>query len=223
MQTDLTDIDWYFVLKVIFNLSLAAVIGGLIGNERGRHGRAAGMRTHIIVCIGASLTSMMSLFANQITGDTGDIFRISAQVVSGIGFLGAGMIILKNNSVITGLTTAAGIWTTSIIGIAIGYGFYLGAVSAAVFCLAATVLLSKLERRRKFFTVIYIELDDMYKTNQVLDILTEKLSFDFSYRVVQPKSGYSGHIGIEIMINKRTDYSIKELINTENIVYAVEE
>ena len=100
-------------------------MGGLIGNERGRHGRAAGMRTHM----------------------TGDIFRISAQVVCGVGFLGAGMIILKNNSVITGLTTAAEIWTTSIIGMAI---VYIGAITAAVFCLGLRCFCQSLRRGENF-------------------------------------------------------------------------
>ena len=108
--------------------SLAAVlIGALIGSERARHGRAAGMRTHILVCLGACMTSMTSLFVSDVLGNTGDVFRIGSQVISGIGFLGAGMIILKNNNVITGLTTAAGVWTTGTIGIALGYGYYIGA------------------------------------------------------------------------------------------------
>ena len=217
------EIDWEFLIRVIFNLLLSVVIGGLIGNERGRHGRAAGMRTHIIVCLGAALTSMMSVYMNKAAGDSGDVFRISAQVVCGVGFLGAGMIILKNNSVITGLTTAAGIWTTSIIGIAIGYGFYIGAIAAAVFCLGATVLLSKLEKGRKFLIVYYIEIDDMYKTNEVIDVLTQNLNVEFTYRVTAPKSGYGGHIGMDIIINKRTDINVKIFRDMENIVYAVEE
>ena len=216
-------IDWELVLRVVLNLLLATAIGGLIGNERGRHGRAAGMRTHIIVCLGAALTSMMSVYVNKAAGDSGDVFRISAQVVCGVGFLGAGMIILKNNSVITGLTTAAGIWTTSIIGIAIGYGFYIGAIAAAVFCLGATVLLSKLEKGRKFLIVYYIEIDDMYKTNEVIDRLISKLNVEFTYRVTAPKSGYDGHLGIDIIINKRTDIDVKTFGNMENIVYAVKE
>ena len=166
---------------------------------------------------------MMSLFADREYGETGDILRISAQVVCGVGFLGAGMIILKNNSVITGLTTAAGIWTTSIIGIAIGYGFYIGAIAAAVFCLGSTVLLSKLEKGRKFLIVFYIEIDDMYKTNEVIDRLIGKLNVEFTYRVTAPKSGYDGHLGIDIIINKRTDIDVKTFGNMENIVYAVEE
>ena len=217
------EIDWEFLIRVIFNLLLSVVIGGLIGNERGRHGRAAGMRTHIIVCLGAALTSMMSVYMNKVVGDSGDVFRISAQVVCGVGFLGAGMIILKNNSVITGLTTAAGIWTTSIIGIAIGYGFYIGAIAAAVFCLGARVLLSKLEKGRKFLIVYYIEIDDMYKTNEVIDVLTQNLNVEFTYRVAAAKSGYDGHLGMDIIINKRTDINVKIFRDMENIVYAVEE
>ena len=140
-------IDWELVLRAVLNLLLATAIGGLIGNERGRHGRAAGMRTHIIVCLGAALTSMMSLFADREYGETGDIFRISAQVVCGVGFPGAGMIILKNNSVITGLTTAAEIWTTSIIGMAI---VYIRAITAAVFCLGLRCFCQSLRRGENF-------------------------------------------------------------------------
>ena len=96
------------ILSTVLRSLAAVIIGGLIGSERARHGRAAGMRTHILVCLGACMTSMTSMFVSDSLGNNGDVFRIPAQVVSGIGFLGAGMIILKNNNVITGLTTAAG-------------------------------------------------------------------------------------------------------------------
>ena len=95
--------------SAVFRIFLAVLLGGIIGLERGHHGRAAGLRTHILVCLGSALTSMMSVYVSQILGNGGDILRIPAQVISGIGFLGAGMIILKNNNVITGLTTAAGV------------------------------------------------------------------------------------------------------------------
>ena len=103
------------ILSTVLRSLAAVVIGGLIGSERARHGRAAGMRTHILVCLGACMTSMTSMFVSDVLGNNGDVFRIPAQVVSGIGFLGAGMIILKNNNMITGLTTAAGVWTTATI------------------------------------------------------------------------------------------------------------
>lgn len=96
------------ILSTVLRSLAAVIIGGLIGSERARHGRAAGMRTHILVCLGSCMTSMTSMFVSDSLGKNGDVFRIPAQVVSGIGFLGAGMIILKNNNMITGLTTAAG-------------------------------------------------------------------------------------------------------------------
>ena len=123
--------------------SLAAVlIGSLIGSERARHGRAAGMRTHILVCLGSCMTAMTSVYISQTLG-VGDASRIPAQVISGIGFLGAGMIILKANNIITGLTTAAGVWTTATIGIAVGYGYYVGAIIVTVLFLATIILFAK--------------------------------------------------------------------------------
>jgi putative Mg2+ transporter-C (MgtC) family protein len=109
--------------QITIRAILAIIVGCLIGAERAKHGRAAGMRTHILVCLGAAMTSMTSLYVSEVLNYGGDVLRIPAQVISGIGFLGAGMIILKNNNTIVGLTTAAGIWATATIGIAIGYGF----------------------------------------------------------------------------------------------------
>ena len=95
------------IINTIISSLAAVIIGGLIGSERARHGRAAGMRTHILVCLGSCMTAMTSMYVSQTLG-VGDVLRLPAQVISGIGFLGAGMIILKPNNVITGLTTAAG-------------------------------------------------------------------------------------------------------------------
>ena len=92
-------IDWMFLLKAFLRLFASVVIGLIIGGERAKHGRAAGMRTHTLVALGACLTSLMSVYINEVLGTGGDIMRISAQVVSGIGFLGAGMIIIKNNDI----------------------------------------------------------------------------------------------------------------------------
>jgi len=215
--------DYDFLIKVIFRSFLAVVIGSLIGSERARHGRAAGMRTHILVCIGAALTSMISIYVSQIMGNDGDVLRISAQVISGIGFLGAGMIVLKNNNVITGLTTAAGVWTTSVIGIAVGYGFYAGAVTVTALFLITIILFAKFERRKKSTKVIYIEIDDMYKANAVLDALAGKIPVEFSYHINAPKSGKGGNLGITLIIEKPTDFCNRELLEIENTVYVEEE
>lgn len=214
------ELDLDFLFKVVVRLLLAVVVGTVIGSERARHGRAAGMRTHILVCVGAALTSMVSIYAQQFLSNNGDVLRLSAQVISGIGFLGAGMIILKNNNVITGLTTAAGVWTTSVIGIAIGCGFYTGAVVATLFCLLTVILLGKFEKSKKITEVIYIEVDDMYLTNELVDRIREEHNLSLTFHTSAPKSGFSGHIGVYLIIDTKGQVDIKKLLETEHIVYA---
>lgn len=202
---------------------LAVLIGGIIGSERARHGRAAGMRTHILVCLGAALTSMTSMYVANVLGNNGDVFRISAQVISGVGFLGAGMIILKNNNMITGLTTAAGVWTTGAIGVAVGYGFYAGAAVVTVLFLLTIVLFAKFERKTKSAEVIYIETDDMYRTNAIITELKALIKEPFSFQTITPKSGQSGHLGLNVVIEKRIDLDVANLCEINNVVFAVED
>ena len=211
------------ILSTVLRSLAAVVIGGLIGSERARHGRAAGMRTHILVCLGACMTSMTSMFVSDVLGNNGDVFRIPAQVVSGIGFLGAGMIILKSNNIITGLTTAAGVWTTATIGVALGYGYYVGAVSVTVLFLSTIVLFARFERKRKAAEVIYIEIDNAYKVNAVLKELEREIPESFTYRIFAPKSGNQGSVGLNVVIDKRIDMDVSCLSSVENIVFAVEE
>ncbi|MFR7855687.1 MAG: MgtC/SapB family protein, partial [Acutalibacteraceae bacterium] len=161
------------IIETLIRAAAAVVIGSLIGSERARHGRAAGMRTHILVCLGACMTSMTSMYVADILGSDGDVFRIPAQVISGIGFLGAGMIILKSNNMITGLTTAAGVWTTATIGVALGYGYYIGAAVVTVLFLSTIILFARFERKRKSAEVIYVEIDDPYRVNAVLGRMKE--------------------------------------------------
>lgn len=210
------------IAQVLIRSVLAVVIGGLIGTERAKHGRAAGMRTHILVCLGAMLTAMIGVYSNAKYGG-GDIMRISAQVVSGVGFLGAGMIILKNGNVITGLTTAAGVWTTATIGMALGYGFYEGALIVAFLFLATVILFAKLERRKKSFEIVYVECDDMYRLNALLDDLNTVIKTDYSTHIVSSKSGKDGNIGIHIVINGRSLNDFNDILKLPNVVYVTDE
>jgi len=216
-------LDYEFILQVFLRSLFAVIIGGLIGSERAKHGRAAGMRTHILVCLGSCLTSMISIFAAQYLGNNGDLTRISAQVISGIGFLGAGMIILKNNNVITGLTTAAGVWTTSVIGIALGFGFYAGAVIVTVLFLIAIILFARFERKKKSTEVFYIEIDDMYETNRIMQDITKKLNMSYSHHINAPKSMCQGHLGINLVLDKHIKFDILELLEIKGIVFVEEE
>ena len=119
---------WSVALRIL----LALLIGGCIGSERGRHGRAAGLRTHILVCLGSTMTTLIGLYSTNMLGSVGDPMRIGAQVVSGISFLGVGTIMVRNRSHVTGLTTAAGLWATACIGLGVGAGFYWAALLATI-------------------------------------------------------------------------------------------
>ena len=213
--------NWMFLLKIAIRLILSVIVGLIIGSERAKHGRAAGMRTHTLVALGACLTSLMSVYLSEVVGVQGDIMRISAQVISGIGFLGAGMIIIKNNDIITGLTTAAGVWTTSIIGISLGYGFYTGAIICTVLFLISVVLFSKFEKRKKPAETVYVEISDLYKTNNVVDEIVEILNGDLSYNVIPAKSGTLGHIGLIVISGKVVDIEILRKIEAVAFVTEV--
>lgn len=151
--------------EIIIRLLLATIVGGITGIERERSNKVAGFRTHILVSLGACIASITSLdlFLQFHTISNLDPARLSAQVLSGIGFLGAGTILKTSNRVV-GLTTAAGIWSTACIGIAIGYGYYfLGIVSWLILLIVLYILKfmdSLLKRTKSGKIVLKIEDDD---------------------------------------------------------------
>jgi putative Mg2+ transporter-C (MgtC) family protein len=129
-------------IEFFVRLALAALLGGMIGLERERSQQAAGLRTHMIVALGAALITIISIKIGTMYGN--DRGRIAAQIVSGIGFLGAGAIMRYGTSV-KGLTTAACLWTAAGIGMATGAGYYAGAAVATLLTLVATFVMGKLE------------------------------------------------------------------------------
>lgn len=216
-------IDWVYLGKVILRLVLAVLMGSVIGNERAKHGQSAGTRTHLLVCLGAALTALISVYLSEVMGSTGDLTRISAQVISGIGFLGAGMIMIKHNNMIKGLTTAAGVWTTSIIGIALGYGFYYGAVVAFILFMAAIIMFSKLENSRISRVAAYVEIDDMASANKVIREMEELFGKNYSHRIIAARSGNVEHLGIDIEIDKKLHFDMNQLCEMEHVLYVDEE
>lgn len=130
--------------EIALRLGLAVLFGGLVGFEREFHNRPAGFRTHILVCVGSALIMMVSAYGFA-EGAGADPSRIAAQVVTGIGFLGAGTILQQRGS-IRGLTTAASIWVVSGIGLAVGVGFYLGAATATFVVLISLLFLGRIDR-----------------------------------------------------------------------------
>jgi len=147
-------------LAVALRVFAAALLGGLMGWERGLKNRAAGLRTYMLVCVGSCLIMLTNQFIYQSFG-TGDPVRMGAQVVSGIGFLGAGTIIVTRRHQIKGLTTAAGLWADAGVGLALGIGFYEGAVVGAITVLIVMTLMqhmdSKMHRKSRSLD-IYFEM-----------------------------------------------------------------
>ena len=204
--------DFNYV-TICIRLILAILAGGIIGNERGRHGSAAGLRTHILVCIGSAMTALTGYYIYYTLNISGDVMRLAAQVVSGIGFLGAGMIIVKNSNVVTGLTTAAGMWATAAIGIALGYGFYSGAIVATVACVFTAAFLTRLERKRKKTAHIYLEVDLSKNINNITDTIRNDIDPEALIESVSPKSNVSNSIGLYVTVsNPKSVVSVKEQI-----------
>lgn len=217
-------------VSIALRLFLAMIVGGLIGIERGKQGRAAGMRTHILVCIGAALTVMIGFYARLKLGITNsDPLRISAQVISGIGFLGVGTILVKGRFQITGLTTAACVWATATIGLALGAGFYEGALLSFLAIFLTVTLLHKLEyklgkHQRRFG--MYVEINDEKKIRIAIDHLEATYGAS-GIQITAPRSNISGNIGIETNIsnlNKQNPPATisKELEALDYVVIAIE-
>ena len=212
---------------VLIKLALAVLIGGIIGMERGKQGRAAGMRTHIFVTVGSALTAMMGLFTSSALGFSSDPLRISAQVISGIGFLGVGTILLKGRFQITGLTTAAGLWCTATIGLALGVGFYEGALGAFVASMLVVTILHKLEYKiikRSDRFGIYVEIDSDAAVSKTLERLRAMFPLT-DMQVTAPRSAHEGNVGIEANVHKKGANPIeiaKEAEKLEHVVFAIE-
>ncbi|MBR5817834.1 MAG: MgtC/SapB family protein [Clostridia bacterium] len=219
------------IITASVRLLLALIIGGIVGLERGRVGRAAGMRTHILVSIGAALTAMIGFYIRDYLGVTGsDPLRIGAQVISGIGFLGVGTIFIKGRFQITGLTTAAGLWATAAMGLALGAGFYEGALITFVLIFVTVTILHRLEYRitkRYNRFGIYLEIGSAEEVREAIDTLSEAFPVT-DVQVTPPRSGKSDNVGIEANVHIRgkvrttPDDVVRELEKHDFIIYAIE-
>lgn len=157
-------------LAVGLRIVAALLMGGILGLERGMKNRPAGLRTYMLVCVGSCLIMMTNQYIYQATG-TGDPTRMSAQVVSGIGFLGAGTIVVTQRNQIKGLTTAAGLWACAAAGLALGIGFYEAAVIGGVAIFVVLTLLhrwdDRMHRKGRAFN-LYFELSKDYPLGEFI-------------------------------------------------------
>lgn len=163
------DMDPLTMGDVILRILLSVLLGGVVGMERGMRNRPAGFRTHILVCMGACMAILTNEFVFDAVGAPGaDPTRIGAQVISGIGFLGVGTIFMARRNAVRGLTTAAGLWASATLGLAIGVGFYFAAL------LATVIMFIVLSVFLKFESVIYQTARRMQLSIETTTLTEEK-------------------------------------------------
>ena len=171
--------------QIILRILVGAILGGVIGFERERHDQPAGLRTHMILVIGATLAMILSVNLGHIYARENlpfDPARLAAQVISGIGFLGAGAILRYGNNV-KGLTTATSLWTMAIVGLAVGAGYYLVSVVATALMLGVLSLLHVIENRYVRTSVArFIQIEAEYRKGLVKTV--RKIIFDHAEKML---------------------------------------
>lgn len=220
--------DWQSILNVFIKTTLALLCGGIIGIERGRKKRPAGFRTYMLVCLGATLVMMTNDYICKLYG-TGDVARMGAQVVNGIGFLGAGTIITTGHNRVKGLTTAAGLWAAACIGLAIGSGYYEGAVIGTLMIVVIMVVLHSLDRRLLASTkvvVLYVEVRKMEIIRQMSAFIKERQIIVDDVEIERPDSTEVGKICAVVSLRLPTKIIHTELIEQvsalEGVIYVEE-
>ena len=174
------------------------------------------------------MTALIGLYVWHEMGNMSDPLRISAQVISGIGFLGVGTILVKEHDHITGLTTAAGLWTTASIGIACGFGFYVGALIGTFVVAVTSAILFKFEKRgrKKNRRVnLYLEIQGTALLNEEIDLLVQEFKAK-NVLVVPPRTAVRGNVGLEVSLpyvrNEDTKAVLQALRKQEGVLFAME-
>lgn len=187
--------------EVLVRLLVAMICGGIIGFERGRKNRPAGFRTYILVCVGSALTMILSAYLvamhsrwSEVAQNLmqGDFSRFGAQVINGIGFLGAGTIIITGKNQVKGMTTAAGLWASACLGLAIGAGFYWGALIGCSLIMLTVTVFSKIESfitSRSRNITIYIEFDTADNITEIVETIKAKGVRIFDVELIKANQG----------------------------------
>lgn len=197
-----TDLQSINDTSILVRLLLSLILGGIIGFERGKSGRPAGLRTHILVCLGSTMAMMTNQYIYQQFAIS-DPTRIAAQVISGIGFLGAGTILVTGKHQVKGLTTAAGLWATACMGLAIGIGFYKAAILSCLLIFFVTVILHRLDNTmlsKSKVMDLYIEFKNAHSISMVADEIKSNMINIVSIEIVKPAYGNTGTVAAILTI-----------------------
>jgi putative Mg2+ transporter-C (MgtC) family protein len=207
------------VLSTFVRLLLAVILGGIIGIERGSKSRPAGFRTHILVCVGSCLAMLTNQFVFETMTELADPTRLGAQVITGVGFLGVGTILVTGRHKIKGLTTAAGLWASACMGLAIGIGYYIGAILAGILIFFALFTFGKLEIKVEGLSrhmELYIEIDSMKSLKEIRKRITNA-GIDIHGTHFGKTSPISGEVGVHFTM------TIPKKMQHEEVITFIEE
>ncbi|TCL59540.1 putative Mg2+ transporter-C (MgtC) family protein [Kineothrix alysoides] len=202
----------HFYLSIVIRLIIAMIMGALIGFERASKKSTVGLRTFSIVCVASALTMVINEYLISLYG-AGDAARLAAQVISGIGFLGMGSIILTSRNQIRGLTTAATLWATAILGIAVGAGMIIPSCITFVIMMFIITVLSHisthLEKYNRIMT-IYLEVDKNVGLQHIIDVFAEN-GYEVA-QLVKHKSSPEGDLTVQLDLDLKGKYLHSDII-----------
>ena len=205
---------WSMMLRIV----LAILVGGVIGLERERKGRAAGFRTYMLVALGAAVTVILSQYldamldsfmadAYALIGQRTDVVRLGTQVISGVGFLAAGTIIVTGKQEVTGLTTAAGLWASACMGLAVGAGFIecvLVSFLLIVLCMRVLPVIETLILNRSRNMLLYVETENILQLSAIINYIKREeiriFSLEINRDTPEPIEGVSAVLDIRLPI-----------------------
>jgi putative Mg2+ transporter-C (MgtC) family protein len=218
------------IYSICVRLLLAIVLGGIIGLERGATRHAAGFRTHILVCMGAALAMLTNQFIYDTFSTAVDPARMGAQVITGVGFLGVGTILITGSKKIKGLTTAAGLWASACLGLAAGIGFYDGAIIGGIAIFVSLALLPKIESffyLRSGVISIYVEVTDFDSFKNFMTSLgtlrITVIETDLSHPNPLTPGGLAFVLSLKLPRSSRAVEVIEVLSQLDNVTYIEEQ
>jgi putative Mg2+ transporter-C (MgtC) family protein len=202
------------LVTILVRLLLATAVGGVLGMERERKNRPAGFRTYMLVCVGAAMVMMTNQYAFQYF-TVSDPVRMGAQVISGIGFLGAGTIMVTGKNKIKGITTAAGLWTAASCGLAIGVGFYEGAIAGGLVIFLIISVMQRLEdpiRRHAKYMEVYLEFDDKNPLSAFIDYTRENQLEVYDIQMQKNYVGSESFMAVVLLVRGRQKMTHSEMM-----------
>ena len=216
MDAIMTTAREFTYMEAGLRILMAIVLGGMIGMERGLKNRPAGLRTYMLVCLGACIVMLTNQYVYEAFG-VGDPVRMGAQVVSGIGFLGAGTIIVTARNQIKGLTTAAGLWASACVGLALGIGLYAVSIMGSVAIFVILTLLHELDFRMRRSTKqveVYVELKHNVAVGQFLDFVRVRHYEPSNLQILLENTSDNGILAFSVTLKGQKNCNHDDIVTT---------